>query len=556
MTAVDFDLERFFGQATRAVVDSQNRLDREVNPESVSGARPGQRFFYSMPRASFALESEIDFRHKGRLLLRRKEKKTTLSHRVGFELVAVPEPPLPPRGEPSIELVEPAILIPDAEEERLAGDLVAALESGATGAGREWSFVNEAETRSLLEGARAGDKIRAEAALVAGAWEAPGQRNPAAPGGTHGRLVFFRLSGGRVLAARVVGSGKEGEKGKRDGLFVIRPGAVPRVVIYTFPGDPWPRQVSYEPLHLLARNARRWLAGELADQRSTWRPSGGLGFEDLDDFLDSLKVIIRDRLTDLARQTDPFAEAGADVVPGALPSFYDLAQTRARLRFSVETETGRVSFRKMLFGEDESSETEMAAAPEPAADSAEGVAKPYSAEAGPKPAGAAVDEVETDETVANQVAIRADQIQGRTEITVQLADLEFLPRAEAREALVELLVHKETSKVIAEEMGDLVRYSRLLASPVQQRDAVVFRARSPKPRKIAEELVVVWPGGATEKDRDFVFSCTRKGDKIDEVKKLMSLDDGMGDVRLSLKHFGPFHRLLAAVGSWRHRGRA
>ncbi len=540
MSSADFDLERFFGQATRAVVDTQHRLDREVNPAAVSGSRRGQRFFYSLPRASFVLESEIDFSKKGRLLRRSKEAKTTLSHRVGFELIAAPEPPPPPRGKPSIELIEPAILAPDAEEDRLARDLIEALDSGVAGASREWWFVDQANTRSLIEREDTDQKIRAEAVWVEQAWKAPGQKNPKAPGGTNGRLVFFRLSGGRVLAARIVGSGKQKEKGKRDGLFVIHPEGTPKVVIYTFPGDPWPRKVSYEPLHLLARNVRLWLAGELADQHSTWRPSGGRGFKDLDDFLETLQEVIHDRLTDLADQTDPFAGAEADaVIPRALPSYYQLAETRARLRFSVETETGKVSFREMLFGggDDDSPVPEAGASGPP-----------------PETKEQAGEDETADATIANQVVIRAEQLQGRTEITVRLADLEFLPRAEAREALLELVVNDKNSETVAQEMGDRERYAVLLADPALRQGAVVFRSRSPKPGKIAEELVVVWPAGG-DPARDFVFSCTKKGSEIDAVQKVMGLEDNVGDVHLDLRQFGPFHRFLAAVSLWSHRGK-
>ncbi len=320
----ELSLEQFVDRATLSVLAGQQKLDREVNPKARQTALPGQALFYSFPRAAFAIESAIVM-DKKRVLFKRRSRASTLSHRLSFDLIAVPEPPARPTLAPTLELAEPALLLSRKDEQQLLTMLLDGLRN-PTG----WWIVDQATTSRLLtEDPGLKDTIRRLA----------DQLKP-------DLLVFLRLTRGRYLAARVQGMGKRGEKGKRDSLFVIDPEGVPPVTLYTFPGDPFRNRVSYRPFHSLAATARSWLKGELADCRSPWQPSDSLGFEALEGFVQSLARAYTKNLETLAGQEDN----------SPLPSFYDLANVEATLSFSVETSDGQISFRERFEAEDKIAE--------------------------------------------------------------------------------------------------------------------------------------------------------------------------------------------------------
>ncbi|MEM7583731.1 MAG: hypothetical protein AAF560_10160 [Acidobacteriota bacterium] len=405
----ELTLEAFVEQATRSVLAAQQRLDR-AGPLARPIA-PGQELVYALPRAAFTIDSAI-IMDKKRVRFTRRRRQSTLSHRLGFSLVAVPEPPIPPTGSPVLELVEPAFLLSRREEEQLLSLLVDSLRDPDG-----WWIIDEATTRDLRsKHSRLTRRIRRLANRL-----------------EHELMVFFRLTRGRFLVVRVQGMGKRGEKGKRDSLFVVTPDKDPKVTIYTFPKDPFSDTVSYRPFHDLAVIVRRWLRNELIEHRSPWRPSDSLGFEALDGFVQSLSRAYDSNLRLLASQEDE----------ALLPSYFDLNDVEAQLSFSVETSNGQISFRERF--------------------QAEEIDAGVAAHVG---AGAAT----------SRVTLHAERRQGRPALAVHLDRIEFLPRGATRQALLDQVLAFKDQIAQRIDPAHEQRYLDLLTNAELQRGAVVFRS--------------------------------------------------------------------------------
>ncbi len=475
----DLTLEQFVDRATRSVLAGQQKLDRSINPNSQAGF-PGQELVYSFPRAAFAIESAIVM-DKKRVLFRRRSRTSTLFHRLSFDLIAVPEPPTRPTQPLTLELAEPAFLLSRAGEQELLTMLIDRLRDPAG-----WWIVDQPTTKRLLtKNPGLTEQIRRLA----------DQLSPEL-------MVFFRLTRGRFLAARVQGMGKRGEKGKRDSLFVIDSNHAPQLTIYTFPKDPFRNRVSYRPFHDLATIARRWIRGELAAPRSPWQPSDSFGFEALDGFVQNLSLAYNNSLETLADQQDD----------SALPSFYDLTKVQATLSFSVDTSDGRISFRERFEAENQIAER----------------------------------------AATSRVVIRATRRKGHPKVFIELDRIEFLPRGSTREALIDLVLASRHQIALRINTANSERYLELFENPELRRGAVVFRSLQIK--KVGEELIVVWPGRLGAQPRDFVFACERTGNKIHQISKIMALEENLDDVMIDLSGFGAFHRFFAAVRLWRDRG--
>ncbi len=481
---VDLPLGLFFDQATRAVVASQRKLDSEINPRTLGAPNPGQRLFYALPRATFEIESAMVVDRK-RVRFTRRGERQTLRHRLGFQLIAVPEPPPEFAAEPRVELEEPAFLPTTAQERGLFASLIQDLE-----ADDGWQLVDQATThRVLAEEPRLRVHVRRLAASL-----------------QLERVVFFRLMGGDFLAAGIESVDLEKKKNRVDSLFVITPDTAPRVTIHAFPGSPLGDRVAYQPLHRLALTIRHWLAGFLRDQRSPWDHSRRPGFEELDAFVDNLTRAYGRNLERLAKQRDT----------SALPSFYDLTGVEAHLSFSIETTVGRVSFQQLL---------------EPTTDR--------------EPA---------DTSATSRIALRCERRAGHPTVTVSLEEIEFLPQAEMRDALIDWLLEHRTEIARQLDRRRPGRYLRYLEDPERRRVAVIFRTY--RTRRGEQLLVVVWPGETGQRIRDFVFAVEKRGEEIGEIEDLMGIGDELPDITLDHDQFSALHRFFAAMRLWRNRGAA
>lgn len=477
----DLPLGLFLDQATRAVLACQSRLDRAVNPRSSRSPRPGQRLFYALPRATFEIESAMVLDHR-RVRFTRRGRRETLEHRLGFQLISVPEsPPGLATATPRIELREPAFLATTAQEKTL----FAALQSGLATAGG-WHLVDAETTRRALT---ADPRLRRRIRRLA-----EGLRPE--------RLVFFPLPGSGYLAAGVEGLDLESDERRTDSLFLLQPDATPRVRVFNFPGSPLGDRIPYDPLHRLALAIRHWQEGSSEDHLSPWDDSRRPGFEGLDAFVHNLERAYGRNLERLAEQSDP----------ATLPSFYDLAEVEAHLRFSIETTRGRVSFDELLETDD----------PEP------------------------------DTSATSSVALRAERRGGRPVITVSLEEIEFLPQAEKREALLDWIL--ENHSTIARRLAprDAARYRELLTDPELRRAAVVFRTY--RVRRAEEALVVIWPGEPGSGDPSLAFAVEKRGEKVGDVEAVLGAGDAVSRVTLTREHFAVLHRFFVALRLWRNRG--
>lgn len=481
------DLAVFLHDAAAAVVAGQARLDAVATPAYLRAAPlPGQRFFYAIPRAAFDVRFAATVDKRGRILFipRRLGTREQHTHALRFELVAVPEPPAPLAEGDTAEVVEPDFLLSRSEETRLR-DLLARSLRAPAGRG-VWRFRDPARDAGLAR------KVRRLADEIAVATE----------------LVHFCLDDGLYLVVLV------GSKGKKDGLFLLRPEGEPRVLIDTFAGD-GVRATSYEPLHLLARAVRRWLADDAEVRRWPWRPAGGgLGLADLDAFVAGVGASYRHGLGLLARE----GAAAQRRSSALLPSFYDLAGVEATVSFSIDVVDRKASL---------SDRPEDGAAAE----------------------------------VDNQVTVRVERREGAPRLTVELEQMEFVLKGAARRRFLDQAAKAGIEDAFAGDAVPRARYRELLASDERRRGVVVFRSHRPK--TFVEDLLVIWPG---IDDRDFVFTCVRRGGGLEEVKPVLRLgqtlaeagpvapeDDGPGATVIGRDQYAAFHKFFAAVLVWRRR---
>ncbi len=516
------DLGGVFDRATRAVLAAQENLDERLNPGYRRASQwPGHQLFYAVPRAAFDLSFSLTFDRKRRVLfIRRRRGRKSLTHRLRFELVAVPEAPRLPGPIAGGELVEPYFLISAADEDFWATTLIETLKAPANTPGA-WRY-RDPETDARFE-----SQVHREASRLAA---------------DRGMLIFFRLGEGQILVVRVKGK-SGGGNALKDGLFLIRPDAEARVTVYAFAGD-GVSKVSYEPLHLLALAVRRWLDGRAPDHRSPWRPSAatGLGLEDFDDFVADLERGYRGALGLLASRRDA----------SRLPSHFDLVGVEAELSFAVAAMDWKTNFREWLgLGEEADAADEKDGTEDRAVDRDDG------------------QEDDGGEPAASRLSVRLGRRDGRSFLTVRLEEVEFVLAGADLERLLEQLrpLAAEVADTLAENRGPdgapASRYRDLLRTPPLGRQVVVFR--SYRQKTFLEDLLIIWPGEWGGRRRDFAFTIRRQGTRLSKIKKVLALEqplravtvDPLGESSvIDRRAYQAFHRFFVATGLWRRRGAA
>jgi hypothetical protein len=542
-------LEDIFSQAAKAVILAQKQLDGELGKDYLASCElASHRMLYSIPRTeiTFGFGLALDQATKKFALLpwRKNSRQEQLhTHKLRFDLDAVPDPPKRPAPATPASVTtplpfnvrEPYFLLSPQDETGLRQKLISALKSDLP---YRWSSAvpdpgSAGGVKQLTQ-----DEVRAEAAAIDKVSAPPTPLEKPKEVG----MVYFRYAqqSDSYLIVRVT------EKSRNDSVFVLADGPVPHARIYSLDGDDT-NQMSYEPLHDLAMTVRSWLLGQLP---GTPFPASGellvgdalqqLGLQYLQPFALSLRAGYARCIAELSgEQVGQTSDTLMQPDDGpSFPTFYDLTNVSAELSYSVaynhDTPQFNFAARTTIDGQTFKEPT---------------------------------DQTNEYKLIESRVLIRASNENGHPRVDIELATPEFV-LAEASRAAFLNLVAKSTVK-ISEEFGNnqvtKEEYRAFLEDKSRQPGVVALLAYKGKVPK--EEFLVIWPGSYRGQALDFVFTCKRKDDQLDDIKALMRLDQNLAGIELGVpandqladaapfaeKQYQAFHNFFHAVRIWRAR---
>ena len=512
-----YNIESLFEQMAAAVINTQTRLDLELGPNYLMACQTeAHRLIYSIHRVTVDLEFGLESKKRKKLLglIPAGKQNERHTHHLRFSLLAVPEAPPMPAADAdervTFSVLEPHFLLSPEQERRVYDRLIGALES----ADWRFAFPNGADEPH-------SDKARVEAKKI--------RQSLVKPEADRGMVAFqIDTSPASYLVVRVTG------KGSKDGVFVLTPGQSPDVTIYSFEGD-GVEHVLYQPLHEIILTVRRWLAG--AEPSRLDYPEGvpsetALGLRNLELFAQMLANGYAAGLRLLSRNRDD----------SAFPAHYDLSDVNAELAFSVqygEPKQPQIDFIRRM-------------APD---------GRPPSSDEG-------------HELVESRALINVRRAGSGLRVEATLQAPEFVLAGVARTGFLRIInsrddgdTARENAETIANAFarGDerIARiYLDFLHALYYPGVVVLLSYEGNRPKG---EFLVIWPAPYSEKSGDFVFSCERKGDKIQNVAAVMSLEDTPVGVRvraavgneaktdLSERQYEAFHNFFHAVRIWRSR---
>jgi hypothetical protein len=529
-----YQIESLFQSTAEKVIAAQKELDDKLNRSYLSACEVGGHSrLYSIPRVTVNFRFGLSINHQKKWLMlipkgdSRLEQQT---HQLTFSLIATPEPPptLEAAGAadgdnsalPPIYVREPFFLVPAKEEARVCLRLINALGSGLTG---DWV--------SAVPGPSGGVKeltqkfVSSEVANIMLAMKnKTGERG----------MVFFRYEGTPTsyLIVRVVGSDAN------DSVFVLTPGARPKVVIYSIDGDNT-KEIRYEPLHHFTYTIRRWLLGDLPSSSEEHAEGMDLqyGLQYLQPFAQNMRLGYINALKYLSAAEAPNADGSGQ----ASAVYYDLANVSAKLTYSLEYNAKAEAAVKFKFD-----------------------SSPTASGAGLAAAGAE-DDVEL---IGSRVVIKAERVRNAARLEIELNTPEFALSGAPLKKFLEIASRSVQPIVKAFDNDD--RYAGFIKGETYRRGVVALLSYR---GSLKEEFLVIWPGENQGQSRDFAFTCKldektidhNKVTVLDGIEVVMRVQDNLAEVHigtdidsaagtdLSGKQYRVFHNFFHAVRIWRAR---
>ncbi|MFL6227962.1 MAG: hypothetical protein ACJ741_04185 [Pyrinomonadaceae bacterium] len=538
-----YRLDAFFQLSAQAVVEAQALLDTRLNRAYLSACEVGGHArLYSIPRAVIDFRFGLNIDHQKKLLMLIPKGGGSLeqnTHQLIFSVDATPEPPPAIRLDDAsggdapqpFQVREPYFLLPADEEAAVCRQLIVALGGGLTG-----GWISAVPDSS----AHGGVKYLSQSFVDNEIINIVKALKPENKKGERG-MVFFRYEGmpATYLIVRVVG------KDANDSVFTLTTGARPEAVIYSIDGDDT-KQISYKPLHHLIHTVRRWLQGELPSSYVP-HPEGipfQYGLQYLQPFAEHMRTGYVNGLKYLSalgvtEQTGVALNAQID----APPVYYDLADVRAKLTYSLE------------FG----SKDKTVAASAGAADDA------ISFNFDSQGAGNTLSAGQDDDSglIGSRVVLRARREGDRPLVEIELSTPEFALSGVALKKFIGVATEAENVARVVAAFDDDERYGEFLNNE-EFRSGVVtllsYRGATAK-----EEFLVVWPGTYEDASRDFAFTCKLDGELLREINVVMRVEEQLEDVPVGIDNddvpgtgitaaqYRVFHNFFHAVRIWRAR---
>jgi len=490
-----FDVQDVFASTVSAVLSAQTTLDSQLTPRYImSCTRTDERLLHFFRKVDIRLEYRFDETDHAKILFffSGGDRHTIHTHLLDFSIFAAPSPPVPPasthtEGSGTETISQPDFLVLPEDGEQVLSSVASLFQAGSV----QEEFT-QPPPRPVDYESESGEITK--------------PTDPRNPG--RGTLVF-RLSDGSpaYLVVRVTG------KHEADGIYLFDP-AANLVRIYSFPSVSQ-NSIHYTPLHRFALAVRRSLSGAPALKREIAGNQIGV-LLDLRNFAGQLRsgyVTAWDRLA--AMQSD-----------GPLPSFFDLSDADAIVRYSVAyDETHNVPRLDLTNRTGTTSGQES----DPLR-TVEGSASIHITRAGSR------------ERVSIDIQTPGFVLSGdKLTQFLGLARVEGMP-----ERIAQLLAPHDTS--LQEAYVDLVH---------SRSDVVALHAY--KNSQPTGDFLVIWHGDLGGHDRDFAFTCKVENGALTPQKAVLAMDqdtDGVAvadvdpEVDLQNNEYIAFHNMFHAIRIW------
>ncbi len=489
------DVQDVFTRAVEAVLSAQAELDTRVTPRYILGCmRKEERLLHFLRKVDINLQYRFERGQATKILFffPASQSRTIHRHTLAFSIQAAPAPPVPPSpvsvSAPGVATMnQPDFLVLPEDAKPVLGTVAALFRSGQVAN----KFTNPPQF---------SPDYTAEAAEITRA------QDPEAPG--RGTLVFSLSDGSPAyLIVRVT------EKQHADGIYLYDPQAG-TVNVYSFPGVAQDC-IHYTPLHRFALAVRRSLTGPLVLRReiAAGRIEALLGLRTFAGQLCEAYVAAWDRLAKL--QAD-----------GPLPSFFDLSDAEATVRYSVAyDEQNNVAHLDLV--------NCTGPAEEPEAD-------PF-------------------RTIEGSASIRLSRVENQVRTAINIPMPGFVLSGAILKQFLLLARDRDTIRRIVNLMApdDPAGQDHYAALIRTRSDVVALHAF--KQNRPTGEFLVIWHGEINGVDRDFAFTCTAGDGALKPGKRVLALEqdadaveitDIAPDADLENNEYKAFHNMFHAVRIW------